>query len=183
MKKKLNFKFSLDRLLAVFAFMISLCTLYVFYQQTSLMKKQQYASVLPYFSISNTQINGDYSFILENNGIGPGFIEEINIHYQDSVYKNKDVNSFFIDVILKKDSLLNSSNITHATIRKGMLIPDNEKKDMIKLNSSDVDFENKHYKLRQWFNEKIKVEIKYSSIYGEKWKIIYPEIDVPLKLN
>ena len=93
------------------------------------------------------------------------------------------MNSFFIDVILKKDSLLNSSNITHATIRKGMLIPDNEKKDMIKLNSSDVDFENKHYKLRQWFNEKIKVEIKYSSIYGEKWKIIYPEIDVPLKLN
>lgn len=181
MKKR--FKINTDRLLAFFAFIISLFTLYVFFQQTSLMKKQQYASVLPYFAIGNTQVNGDYSFILENNGIGPGFIDEMNIHYKDSVYKNMDLNNFFIDVILKQDSLLNSSNITHATIRKGMLIPEKEIKYMIRLNNSDEDFEMKHYRLRQWFNEKIKVEIKYSSIYGEKWKIIYPEIDIPLKLK
>ncbi len=180
---KRKFKISADRLLAILAFVISVCTLYVFFYQTSLMKKQQFASVLPYLAIGNTQIEGDYSFILENNGIGPAFIDEINIHYNDSIYRNMDINDFFTEVIAKQDTMLNSMSITHSTISKGMLIPEKDTKYMLRLNRNTKDFRKKHYQLRNWLNNKIKLEIKYSSIYGEKWKIVYQEIKIPLKLE
>lgn len=181
LKKK--FKISSDRLLAILAFVISVCTLYVFFYQTTLMKKQQYASVLPYLAIGNTQIDGDYSFVLENNGIGPAFIDEINIHYKDSIYKDTDINDFFTEVIIKQDTLFNSINITHSTISKGMLIPEKDTKYMLRLRRNATNFNEKHYRLRDWLNNKIKLEIKYSSIYGEKWKIVYQDIKTPLKLE
>lgn len=183
MKKLFKGKISSDRLLSIMAFGISLCTLYVFFYQTSLMKKQQYASVLPYLEIGNTEIDGDYGFILQNNGIGPAFIDEINIHYKDSVYNNTDVINFYRDIVVKQDTMLNLYNVSHATIRKGMLVPEKEVKYMLRLNNGVKNYEKKQSQLRQWLNGKIQVEIKYSSVYGEKWKIRYPETESPIKVK
>ena len=176
-------KIKLDKVFTILAFIVSVGTLYLFFNQTSLMKKQQYASVLPYLEISNTHIDGDYIFIISNNGIGPAFIDEINIHYKDSMYKNSDVNDFFTNVIVKEDTLLANSNTTHATIKKGMLIPYGDTKEMVRLSKDAVNFDQKHYRLRDWFNNKIKIEIKYSSVYGEQWQFIYPVDDSPKKIN
>lgn len=176
-------KISTDRLLSLVAFVISICTLYVFFYQTSLMKKQQYASVLPYLEISNTHIDGDYSFILKNNGIGPSFIDEINIHYRDSIYRGFDVNDFFEQVIVKHDTILKSNSISHATIRKGMLISEKEIKYMLRLRGDAKDFNLKQKRLRYWLNSQMKVEIIYSSVYGEQWKILTSETNMPIKIE
>lgn len=176
-------KFNIDKLLALFAFVISVCTLYVFFYQTSLMKKQQYTSVLPFLSISNTLVDQDYAFILKNDGIGPAFIEEINIRYKDTVYHNKDINDFFVEVIAKEDTLFANIPITHATIRKGMLIPEKEVKYMLQLDHKVKNFKNRQIALRDWLNNKIRVEVKYASIYEEKWKIIYPIDETPIKIK
>ena len=183
MKKLFKRKISTDRLLSLVAFVISCCTLYVFFYQTSLMKKQQYASVLPYLEIGNTQSNGDYSFIIQNNGIGPCFIDEINIHYNDSIYRNSDVNDFFEQVIIKQDTIINAHNVSHATIRKGMLIPEKEVRHMLRLGGDVKDFNKKQDRLRYWLNDEIKIEIIYSSVYGEQWRILAPETVVPIKLR
>lgn len=179
MKRKIN----IDRLFALFAFVISVCTLYVFFYQTSLMKKQQYASVLPFLSISNTLVDQDYAFILKNDGIGPAFIDEINIYYKDTVYHNKDVNDFFVEVIAKEDTLFNNTSTTHSTIRKGMLIPENDIKYMLQLNHKNKHFKKKQIALRDWLNNKIRIEVKYASIYEEKWKITYPIDETPIKIK
>lgn len=180
---KQKFKIKSDKLMSGLAFVISLATLYVFFYQTSLIKKQQYASVLPYFEIGNTQLNGDYGFILENNGIGPGFINEIKIHYNDSVYNGYDVNDFFAYVILKQDTILDSYNVSHSSIRKGMLITEKETRYLLRLRQDAKNFELKQSRLRDWLNNKIKIEIIYSSVYEERWKIIYPETISPIKLK
>jgi len=183
MKKLFKKKISSDKLLSLMAFVISLCTLYVFFYQTSLMKKQQYASVLPYIELGNTEVEGDYGFIIQNNGIGPAFIDEINIHYKDSVYKNTDVITFYSNVIVKQDTLLNMYNVSHATIRKGMLIQEKELTYMLKLGNEVKNYEKKQFRLRRWLNGDVKVEIKYSSVYGEQWKILYPETLAPIKIK
>lgn len=178
-------KIKTDRLFAILAFVVSVSTLYVFFYQTSLMKKQQYTSVLPFLSLGNTQVNENYSFVLTNNGIGPAFIEKINIHYQDTIFYNSDINEFFNKVIKQEDTIFNSMGITHSTLRKGMLIPEKETRYMLTLNHEVDDFKNKQIRLREWLNNQIKVEIEYSSIYKEKWRIIYPnpDNDAPIKIK
>jgi len=183
MKKLFKEKIGSDKLLSLMAFVISLCTLYVFFYQTSLMKKQQYASVLPYLEISNTQVDGDYGFIIQNNGIGPAFINEINILYKDSIYRDKDLINFYKDVIVKQDTVLNLYNVSHATIRKGMIMPEKEIKYMLRLSNNVKNFKKKQSQLRHWLNDVIKIEIKYSSVYDEQWKIMYPETLAPIKLK
>ena len=176
-------KIRLDKIFTILAFIVSVGTLYLFFHQTSLMKKQQYASVLPYLEISNTHIEDDYCFIISNNGIGPAFIDEINIHYNNTIYRNNDLNEFLLQVMVKEDTILNSNKITHSTIKIGMLIPQVNTKEMIRLKNDDINFDNMHYRLRDWLNKKIKIEIKYSSIYGEQWKLIYPIDDSPKKVS
>lgn len=176
-------RIKIEKLLTWLAFLVSLGTLYIFFYQTSLMKKQQYANVLPYLSMGNTEKDGDYAFILANNGIGPAFIDEINIHYNDSVYKDMDVNDFYVKVIVKEDTLFDHRKITHSTIRRGMLISEKEERLMLRLSSEADNFKQKHKQLREWLNNKIKIEIKYSSVYKEAWKIKYPSNDIPIKIN
>ncbi|NER14914.1 hypothetical protein GWK08_15770 [Leptobacterium flavescens] len=176
-------KINIEKIMAFLAFVVSICTLYLFFHQTSLMRKQQYASVLPYLEVGNTENNGNYGFVLNNNGIGPAFIEEINIHYKDSVYRNTDINDFYVKVMVKQDTLFKGSTVFHSTIRKGMLVPEREVKYMLGLRKEVKNFEILHQQLREWLNNKIRVEIKYSSVYKEKWRIIYPGQDTPEKIK
>ena len=182
--KKQKSKIKIEKLFTWLAFLVSVCTLYLFFYQTSLMKKQQYASVLPFLSVGNTEKGGNYSFLLTNDGIGPAFINEMNIHYKDSVYKNIDVNTFFLNVIREKDTLFKTSqDIIHSTVRKGMLIPDGQTIQMLSLIKKAENFEIKQQQLRTWLNSKIKVEIIYESVYKEKWRMIYPSEDAPQKID
>lgn len=173
----MKMKISFEKATTLLVIIASLGSLFIIYRQTNLMDKQfklqrleQHKSVLPYLNLYNTNDDGkNYSYALANRGIGPALINEINITYKDSIYKNHDLRAFFNSVIVKEDSLFNDySDIGHSTVRKGMLIPANSVKEMVVHQIKNGD---KIRSLRNWFNQKIKIEIIFSSIYGEQWKL------------
>ena len=73
-----------DRIVSFSAISISLFTLIVFARQTSIIEKQSRLSALPYLNME-AGYNPDEDFItltLNNYGVGPAIIEEMNISYE-----------------------------------------------------------------------------------------------------
>lgn len=185
MKTKINITF--EKASTVLVIIASIGSLFIIYRQTNLMSKQfelqrleQHKSVLPYLTMYNTSTINDYSFTLSNRGIGPALIDEINIKYNDSVYKKHDLRNFFKAVIIKEDSLFkNYIDIGHSSISTGMLLPANAVRNMVMHHKKDM---KKIMSLRKWFNHKIEIEIIFSSIYGEQWKLTSLS-NTPVKLK
>ncbi|WP_436516839.1 hypothetical protein [Ekhidna sp. To15] len=159
-------KWSSDRWLSIVAIIASLGTLFTIVYQTNLIRKQQYASVLPYLEMwnSNPGREGEtYLYILMNNGIGPAFIREIKVHCGDSSYVD-DPASFTYRVIKQKDSI---TNFHYSNIKPGRLIPAGERMELVGVTKDTVNSSI----LRRWFSQtdSIEVEIVYESVYGERW--------------
>lgn len=159
-------KWSSDRWLSLVAIVASLGTLFTIVYQTNLIRKQQYASVLPYLEMwnSNPGREGEsYMYVLLNNGIGPAFIKEVIIHYRDSAFTH-DPASFAFEVIKPKDSI---TNFFYTNIKKGRLIPAGERMELIGVKNDSVNAKI----LRNWmgYTDSVQVEIIYESVYGERW--------------
>lgn len=183
----MKMKISFEKATTLLVIIASLGSLFIIYRQTNLMSQQfelqrleQHKSVLPYLSLYNTSNNNLYAFSMANKGIGPALINEINITYKDSTYKNHDLRKFFNNVIKKEDSLFKDySDIGHSSIRSGMLIPANQSTNMIVHN---VKNSKKIKSLRSWFNNKVEIEIVFSSIYGETW-VVNNHQNFPMKVK
>lgn len=170
---------SSDRWLSIVAIIASLGTLFTIVYQTNLIRQQQYASVLPYLEMWNSQPGQQgesYIYLLMNNGIGPAFIKEVKIHYKDSVYFH-DPASFTFNVIKPKDSI---TNVSYSNIKKGRLIPAGEQMELVSVSKDSINAPI----LKKWFaqTDSLEVEIIYESVYGERWSArgIARE---PVKLN
>lgn len=156
-------KWSTDRIVSFSAIMISLVTLIVFIYQTQLMAEQQRLSVLPHISFGYMNTGGsNFTVYISNDGIGPAFIEDIRIYYQDSVY-HKDLPTFLYQDVPEMDSL---ENIRHSNIIEGQLIPAGRRIDVLQVNDS---FENgqRLYALLNKLN--VRAELEYRSAYNERW--------------
>jgi hypothetical protein len=153
-----------DKFLSISAMLISVGTFATFIYQTNLIQKQQYASVLPYLEIWNSNPeSGKYKLLLVNNGIGPAFIKDIKIHYEGKKY-NYDPSIFYEAVLYEKDS----ASFMSSNVFKGQVIPAGERVEMVVVNNSIKDAS----KLKQVFgNQTAKIEIVYASVYEEKWRI------------
>ena len=173
---------SSDRWLSLLAIIASLGTLFTVVYQTDLIRKQQYASVLPYLELWNSSQSDSYRLILVNNGIGPAFLEDVSIVYRDSVYRMDPAN-FLYSEILKTDTI---RNVTYSNIQKGRLIPPGTRIELL----SVVGHTENSDRLWSWFSgddpdrkELPEIEITYSSVYGERWKVAKYGTDQPEKLN
>lgn len=153
-----------EKILSVSAILISLGTFFSIVYQNQLLRKQQSASVLPYLEIWNSQNVGRYQLILMNNGIGPAFVRDVRVVYQDSTYQN-DPYGFFASVIKPMDSTL--KNVYYSNIIPGRLIPAGERVEMIGVENSEESART----LASFFasGEKVRVEIEFESVYGERW--------------
>lgn len=159
-------KWSSDRWLSVVAIIASLGTLFTIVYQTNLIRKQQYASVLPYLEMWNSNPGREgmsYMYVLKNNGIGPAFIKEVKIHYGDSIYID-DPASFTHRVIKPKDSIF---NFFYNNIKKGAVVPAGARFELVGVKNDSVNAPI----LRKWFSEtdNLEVEIIFESVYGERW--------------
>ena len=157
-------KWSSDRWLSVVAIIASLGTLFTIVYQTNLIRKQQYASVLPYLEMWNSNPGADtYYYLLMNNGIGPAFIREVRVHYKDSIYIS-DPAGFASQVIKTEDSTL---NFRYSNIKTGRVVPAGQKIELISVvkDSTNASI------IRKWFSsdDSVNVEIIYESVYGERW--------------
>ena len=176
-----------DKIISLSAFVVSIATLLaLMYQirlsgeqnelaqrQQELIRKQQYASVLPYLELRIGTNNGNrlFEFMLYNNGVGPAFIEEVRTIYDGQVYPGPP-SSFYREVILPDDKDTISLGI--SSIYKGNLIPAGRETAMLTAydySSTPADRD----RLITWFGrptdepELARVEIIYSSVYGERW--------------
>jgi len=164
-KRRFFQNWNLDKTLSLLAFLISLGTFFLLYYQTRLTQKQQYASVLPYLELFNRGPRVDsYSFCLTNNGVGPAFIEKVEVHYEDSTYRMDPAN-FIYHKIYPQDTAL---SFVHTNLPEGKLMSPGIVLELLLVEGSEKDAG----KLRELFGfGKAQVEITYQSIYGERWMV------------
>ena len=176
-----------DKIISLSAFVVSIATLLaLMYQirlsgeqnelaqkQQELVRKQQYASVLPYLELQIGTNNGDrlFELLLYNNGVGPAFIEEIRTVYNGQAYPGPP-SHFYRAVMMPEDQ--DTINLGLSNIHAGNLIPAGKETAMMtayRHNSSSDERD----RLVEWFGrptehpELARVEIVYSSVYGERW--------------
>lgn len=159
------------------AILISLGTFASIVYQNQLLRKQQSATVLPYLEIWNSQNYDRYQLILMNNGIGPAFIRDVWVIYEDSSYQ-MDPWEAFVEVLNPPDSI--EAPVYYSNVPAGRLVPAGERIDMIGVNNNKAaaDF------LRERFgdDEVVKVEITFESVYGERW-VASGLANEPIRLN
>ena len=159
---------SSDKLLSLFAFLISVGTFSTFAYQTYLIQKQQYASTMPYLMLFlNNDGSGEYtqhSITLANNGIGPAFIQDIKIHYQDSIFQ-QDPSAFYFGHFSPADT--SNYSVNNQDIFPGFAIPAGG--EVLLIGSVSEYSASVIYDL--FYGGKTTVEITYTSVYDEVWKI------------
>ena len=177
-----------DKIISLSAFVVSIATLLALMYQISLsgeqnelaqrqqelVRKQQYASVLPYLELRIGTNNGNrlFEFMLYNNGVGPAFIEEVRIIYDGQEYSGNLLNFYRAVVLQEEDTVI--LDLAVRGIYQGNLIPAGRETAMLTAydySSTPADRD----RLLAWFGrptgepELARVEIIYSSVYGERW--------------
>lgn len=114
-----------------------------------------------------SSMNKDHVVInLKNDGLGPAFVEKFNVYFKGKKYENCDLPTFFYHHNLKKDTI----RFGYSSLIPGQLIPANKEIEMIIIQNNET--EATKMKKYFWNTEKpIELEIFYSSIYGERWRM------------
>lgn len=163
MSEKTKF-WNADKIVSISAILISLATMSIYLYQTHLIKKQQSASVMPYLRMGYSYDEDRFEVLLYNEGLGPAFIEEVNVYEANKKFPKIDIPTYFQTEYLKKDTIY----LAFANVGEGMLFAAGKNITMISLKKNIEDTE----KLKQIFlNGKLEMEVIYTSIYGEKWKV------------
>lgn len=165
-----------EKILSFSAILLSLCTLIVFLYQTNLIRQQQYMSVYPYLEIGYNGINTkEFSFTIENNGVGPAIIEELKVGNEGEL-RQQDFVEFFFNKIQSTKKF----KLTYSNLYGGQLITPNKPIEIFKSTDTTNYTSDKLYGILK--KDNMTFEITYSSIYGEKWKITNKSA-VPIKLK
>ena len=155
---------SSDKFLSLLAFLISIGTFSTFAYQTYLIQKQQYANVLPYLMITYDH-GGDYFQVdVTNSGVGPAFVQDLTIHYQDSSYR-MNLRPFAYQMIQPDSS--SAYNVSSSALPQGYAIPSKESVLLIGSNNRETADLLKGI----FFKDDTEIEIVYSSVYDEQWRI------------
>lgn len=124
---------------------------------------QQSASVLPHLNQWYSNYNNTFKFVVGNKGVGPAFIDEVEIAL-DSEHKFNNTKDLF-DYIFKNNKVLDTIPYTYSTLVEGFVLPANEQIDILEIKNA------KHIQpIRDALNnENIIYKIVYKDVYGSKW--------------
>ncbi len=177
MAKKRSFfgflkKLKPEKITSMAAIAISVCALIATIYQTYILKQQQHASVWPRLSLLHSwHIQDDkshYLLSIENVGTGPAIIHDVTIQHKNKKFKNfANLASYTAKLKNLTDSLAYQDN---RDLFKDLVIPQNDKWTLLLLNHPDY-IQHFVYELKN-----IKVEVVYSSLYGERFKVTYPVV-------
>ncbi|MFO7939053.1 MAG: hypothetical protein R6U66_04825 [Bacteroidales bacterium] len=158
-------KLSSDKIVSIFAFVISMGTLFTFIYQTRIMQEHQRASHLPYLEVWHNNFSDKFEVILFNNGVGPAFITESHLTYKDSNYIFM-YGQFF-------DDFDNSIKFRNTHFTPGRVIPAGEHVVLFGVYDSTA---TKSVLKRC---SQIDFFIRYNSVFEESWTI--SKIGIPPK--
>ena len=155
-----------DKIVSFSAILISLATMAIYLYQTHLIQKQQHASVMPYLRMEYAFYEDGFDFNLSNEGLGPAFINEVNTYYKGKKYAQTDISNFYLSTYIKIDTSITSANLN--SIDETLLMPTGNTINLI-WKHNDIELAQKLRKL--FLSKDLILEIKYSSIYGDKWVV------------
>ena len=167
-RKKINW--TTDKIMSTSALFISVISLiallyqsYLAREENKLIQMQQSASVLPHLNQWYSNYNNTFKFVVGNKGVGPAFIDEVEITL-DSEHKFNNTKDLF-DYIFKNNKVLDTIPYTYSTLIKGFVLPANEQIDILEIKNA------KHIQpIRDVLNnENITYKIVYKDVYGSKW--------------
>ena len=167
-RKKINW--TTDKIMSTSALFISVISLiallyqsYLAREENKLIQMQQSASVLPHLNQWYSNYNNTFKFVVGNKGVGPAFIDEVEIAL-DSEHKFNNTKDLF-DYIFKNNKVLDTIPYTYSTLVKGFVLPANEQIDILEIKNA------KHIQpIRDALNnENIIYKIVYKDVYGSKW--------------
>ncbi|HAS42879.1 MAG TPA: hypothetical protein DCS93_20535 [Microscillaceae bacterium] len=168
-----------DKIVSASAILISLMTLFVSLYQTAMIRKQQRLSVLPYLSLGNYNTGGpNYKLVLKNDGIGPAFIESVEIVYKGKKYP------YDLPVFMSKsmpDSIKKIKRMSHSNIYEGQMIPAGTTIPLLAIHNSREDADKLVILLRSLKKEGLQLHIIYRSVYEERWRLSF-DSTIPEKL-
>ena len=170
-----------DRILSLSAILIGVCTLFITLYQTHLTRQAQSAQVYPYLVVGISS-NDDGTYItLRNDGVGPARIEDVRIHYRGKAHAN-DPYEFF----LAQRPSFNANRVGVDKVTPGRFVPAGTSIQMVGT-AGEVRLEALKEFLqlfaladapRAWLaeagalgGEKAVIEITYSSVYGDRWRL------------
>lgn len=171
-----------DRIVALSAMAVGLCTLFITLYQTYLARQAQSASVLPYLVFAVNSTNQGAYITLRNDGVGPARVEDLRIHYRGRDHQ-KDPYDFF----LEHQPAANSTALTVDRVMAGRFIPAGATILMLGSEAGPQRAPMLAELLRlfaiaevpkAWLvgtgatgTDKAVIEITYTSVYGDRWRL------------
>jgi hypothetical protein len=171
-----------DRVLSLSAMAVGVCSLFITLYQTHLTRQAQSASVLPYLAFAITATNDDAYLTLRNDGVGPARLDAVRVHHKG---RTTPLDPF--DFYLANRSGPKPPGLSVDRVAPGRLLPANSTIRMLGVSGgtgriavlgemitlfalADVP--------PSWLDElkahggdKAVIEIDYSSVYGDRWRI------------
>ena len=152
---------------ALFISVISLIALlyqsFLAREENKLIQKQQSASVLPYLNQWQSNYNGEFKLIIGNKGVGPAFINKVEI-VLDSAKTFSNTDDLFNE-IFKTAEGLDTIPHTTSTLISGFVLPANDDIKIIEMKDAD-----NILKFQKELNKRnISFKITYADVYGTEW--------------
>ena len=169
-----RFKWNSEKVLSLTAMAMSFITLIIFIQQTRIMSRQNYLSILPYLDISTTrdQEKSLFELNLKNHGVGPAIIESVVLAYKGKQFNLADYDHYMFKFLLEQIPELDSlKGISSSSLDIGMAIPANTSYNVLRVKDSPKDYELLDNVIERLLEEGFEYEIIYKSIQNERWKI------------
>ena len=176
-------KLNTDRIVSLSAMVVGVGSLIIILYQTQLMREAQHASALPYLSIAINSNDEGVFVTLRNVGVGPALIDDVRVRYQGRELAG-DPYDFYTGLKRAGDR----GEISVDKVMAGRLIPAGEGIRM--LGVAGADREPMLAELLRLFDiaevpeawyagvgtsrsgaAKAVIEITFSSIYGDRWRI------------
>ncbi|WP_057940305.1 hypothetical protein [Algoriphagus resistens] len=156
-KRKVN----VSLLIGIAAIFLSASALLVSIIQTTILKEQQQASVWPYIQATFMFTKGYYSFGIENKGVGPAIIKDLEYAYIGTNYDNTKK----MYAALFGESY---SGVGFTETNKNYVIKSGEGIEMLSVNLPDSLINGI---ITLWESDAVNLIITYSDVYGNCWKL------------
>jgi hypothetical protein len=168
--KKWEINWTTDKIMSTSALFISVISLiallyqsYLAREENKLIQKQQSASVLPYLNQWQSNYNGEFKLIIGNKGVGPAFINKVEIVLDST--KTFDNTDDLFNEIFKTTEGFDTIPHTTSTLISGFVLPANEDIKIIEIK----DYNNILKFQKELINRNISFKITYSDVYGTQW--------------
>jgi hypothetical protein len=165
-------KWTTEKIMSTSALFISVISLMALLYQShlareenELIRKQQSASVLPYLSHWYSYTGDSFSIHIGNKGVGPAFLSDVNVSYQDSLVFNKTDD--LLRYLFKNNKALDSIPYSFNSLGSGYVFPADKSTYIVEIKSR----ENVEIFRNVFFESPLSFSIKYKDVYGDEWEI------------